>query len=353
MADSSPLISNLNSGEFSPRMEARLDFEKYPNAAKTMRNVLPYPQGGFTRRPGTRFARSVKTAGDATILIPFEFSEDDAYIIEHGDAYMRFFKRQARLATANVASSITNGTFASDITSWNDRSTGSINSTVTMTIANPCVVTYTGHGLSNNDPIIFTTSGADLPTGITAGTTYYILNSTTDTFNIAATPLGATITTTGSQSGTHSVTRKPTFGWDGAYEVPDDFLRVVSVHPSDSDNASISYRLEHLSLPGGVKRVIQVKMDTRLYLRYVADLQDYNLMSATFRNALSWRLARDFAMTIGGRPQNFFDFVDKNYRSELSKAKAVDGVEDWPEPLGIGSWTSARAGSRSAFTNDG
>jgi hypothetical protein len=57
--------------------------------------------------------------------------------------------------------------------------------------------------LVSGAPVVFTTTGA-LPTGITSGTTYYALVTGSDTFNIAATAGGAAITTTGSQSGTHT-----------------------------------------------------------------------------------------------------------------------------------------------------
>lgn len=76
--------------------------------------------------------------------------------------------------------------------------------TVTMTIASPCVVTLTAHGLSTNDPIVFTTTGA-LPTGLTAGTVYFANVINANTFNVAATVGGANINTTGSQSGTHTI----------------------------------------------------------------------------------------------------------------------------------------------------
>lgn len=81
---------------------------------------------------------------------------------------------------------------------------------ITMTIANPGVFTLNAHGLSNGDSIIFSTT-ASLPTGITAGTIYYVGNVATNTFNVYDTAAhaiagGATgrVTTTGSQSGTHS-----------------------------------------------------------------------------------------------------------------------------------------------------
>jgi len=73
----------------------------------------------------------------------------------------------------------------------------------TMTIAGPAVVTVTAHGLLEGNQVSFTTTGA-LPTGVVAGTTYYVRAPTTNTFNISATPTGALITTTGTQSGVHT-----------------------------------------------------------------------------------------------------------------------------------------------------
>lgn len=75
--------------------------------------------------------------------------------------------------------------------------------TFTITIASPGVVTWTTHGLDDGDPFVPTTSGA-LPTGLTASTTYYVKAVDANTFQLAATPGGAAIVTTGSQSGTHT-----------------------------------------------------------------------------------------------------------------------------------------------------
>lgn len=78
-------------------------------------------------------------------------------------------------------------------------------STVTITIASPGVVTWTSHGLAAGTPIVFTTTGA-LPTGITAGTTYYIISTGlgTNSFQFSDTEGGAAVNTSGSQSGTHT-----------------------------------------------------------------------------------------------------------------------------------------------------
>ena len=77
---------------------------------------------------------------------------------------------------------------------------------VTMTIASPAVVTWTAHGLPDDTPVRFTTTGA-LPTGITAGKVYFVrgsLAATPNVFNVCEKPGGAAINTSGSQSGTHT-----------------------------------------------------------------------------------------------------------------------------------------------------
>jgi hypothetical protein len=58
--------------------------------------------------------------------------------------------------------------------------------------------------LSEGTAVSFSTTGA-LPTGLTAGTTYYLRNVSGLTANLSATPAGALITTSGSQSGTQSM----------------------------------------------------------------------------------------------------------------------------------------------------
>lgn len=83
------------------------------------------------------------------------------------------------------------------------------NSTVTVSIATPAVITWTGNPLNNFSPVVFTTTGA-LPTGITAGTVYWTCNVSGNTFNIATSIANAVantrVATTGTQSGTHTIT---------------------------------------------------------------------------------------------------------------------------------------------------
>lgn len=102
--------------------------------------------------------------------------------------------------------------------------------TATMTIAAPAVVTLSSHGLISGDPVSFTTTGA-LPTGLVASTVYYAYVLNANTFSVAASQADAyagtnLITTTGTQSGTHTLFGPGTgasllavFGLDGNYKI--------------------------------------------------------------------------------------------------------------------------------------
>lgn len=75
-------------------------------------------------------------------------------------------------------------------------------STVTFSTAAD-TVTWAGHDIPENTPIFFQTTGA-LPTNVSAGIYYYVINTTTNTFQLSTTYGGSAVDFTGSQSGTHT-----------------------------------------------------------------------------------------------------------------------------------------------------
>ena len=120
-----PIQNAFNAGEWSWPMYGRTDLPKYYNAVRRMRNIIPKVQGPAVRRGGTMYVTSVKTASEKTHLVPFEFGTTQAYAIEAGNAYFRFFRNNGQIVTADITASISNGTFDSNITGWTDQSTGS------------------------------------------------------------------------------------------------------------------------------------------------------------------------------------------------------------------------------------
>lgn len=92
-----PAQNSFNAGELSPRWAGRVDMAKYGNGCFLMNNFTPWPEGPAGRRNGTRFAAPSKTATDRSWLARFVYSEDDSYVLEFGDGYLRFFTNGAPL----------------------------------------------------------------------------------------------------------------------------------------------------------------------------------------------------------------------------------------------------------------
>lgn len=96
--------------------------------------------------------------------------------------------------------------FSAPFDRYNAQITNANPGVCTTTLFNATTFTPVNHGYGPNDPIEFTTSGT-LPTGLSVGTTYYAVNTTPTTFEISTSPGGASIDTTGTQSGYHRVQR--------------------------------------------------------------------------------------------------------------------------------------------------
>lgn len=97
MPNATLIQSNFNGGEWSPLTYGRFDLAKYRNALATCQNFLPMQQGGVTRRAGTRHVAAVKDSTYAPRLQRFEFSITQAYVLEFGDEYVRFYLNDGQL----------------------------------------------------------------------------------------------------------------------------------------------------------------------------------------------------------------------------------------------------------------
>jgi len=79
---------------------------------------------------------------------------------------------------------------------------------ITISIATPGVITLpTGFSFPDGTTITFTTTGL-LPTGLTVGQVYFVVNSTGGTFKVATSIGGTPINTSGSQSGTQRISQR-------------------------------------------------------------------------------------------------------------------------------------------------
>lgn len=90
-------LVGFNAGEWSPKMDARIDLDKYTLACLQLQNFTLLPYGGAVRRAGTQFIAETKDSTKKSRLIPFEFSTEIAYCLEFGDQYIRFYRDGAQL----------------------------------------------------------------------------------------------------------------------------------------------------------------------------------------------------------------------------------------------------------------
>jgi hypothetical protein len=82
----------FNAGELSPYLVGRTDVTKYGAGAKTIENFLVRPTGGLTRRSGFRYVLGCKSNSARSRLVPFIFSNTQAYVLEFSNNLIRVFK---------------------------------------------------------------------------------------------------------------------------------------------------------------------------------------------------------------------------------------------------------------------
>lgn len=88
-------------GEISPSLYARVDSAAYGSWLKTARNFYVHPQGGASNRPGTAFMGEAKYDGKACRILPFVLGEEESYVLELGEKYMRVYTSAGRLLNAD------------------------------------------------------------------------------------------------------------------------------------------------------------------------------------------------------------------------------------------------------------
>jgi len=119
MSKASPIQTSFNAGELAPSMDGRVDLGKYGSGCKRLQNFIPMIQGPARRRSGTRFVNEVKNSSQRTWLVRFEFSETQAYILEFGDQYIRFYINYGQVLSGGSTYEIASPYAAADLANGN------------------------------------------------------------------------------------------------------------------------------------------------------------------------------------------------------------------------------------------
>lgn len=150
-------LSNFTAGEITPRLEGRLELNKYQHGAKTIENAIVWPHGGTSKRAGTVFAAEIADSTAVPRLQGFVYSVDETYALCFENNLIRIFA-DGGLVT-DTAENIT-----------------------AITQANPAVVTITGHSLSDGDKIRIVSVGGMVELN---NREFTVANSTANTFELS------------------------------------------------------------------------------------------------------------------------------------------------------------------------
>jgi hypothetical protein len=214
MARVHPFQTNFTAGELTPKLAGQVDFKKYNNGVEVLENMTVFPQGGATRRYGTKFVAEVKDSSKITRLIPFEFNIEQSYILEFGNQYIRFFKDNGQIT--NATKNITN-----------------------ITQANPAVVTVASHGYTNGTDVWINSVG-----GMTQlnGRRFRIANVTTNTFELSG--VDSTSYTTYTSGGTVA----------SVYEIASPFTESMLYDIQFTQSADVMYIVQETLEPRKLSR---------------------------------------------------------------------------------------------------
>lgn len=82
---------SFGGGEYAPSLWSRVDLARYASGAKKLLNFFVHTSGGASNRAGTFKVKETKTSSKKVRVIPFEYSTEQAYVIEFGEYYCRIY----------------------------------------------------------------------------------------------------------------------------------------------------------------------------------------------------------------------------------------------------------------------
>lgn len=147
---------SMAAGEISPDLYGRVDQELYYIGMRTVYNFLIKKEGGAANRMGTQFIGEVKDSTKQTVLIDFKFNEEQTYVLEIGDEYLRVVSNGGQIVESNKV-----------ITA--------------ITAAEPPVVTSVAHGFLDGDDVFVQSIKGMIELN---GRCFRVANKTNDTFEL-------------------------------------------------------------------------------------------------------------------------------------------------------------------------
>ena len=132
-----------------------------------------------------------------------------------------------------------------------------------------------------------------------------------------------------------ALTTAPVYEFTNAFELPTDWLRTITVSQDTAGRSEPEYHIEGQTI---------VSNASDIYLKYVWNLEDPNVMDASFRESLAWMLAADIVLAMT-QANTTREQMLKGLDYSVIEARSIDSIEDTPEDEPVDDWVAARMGS--------
>lgn len=121
MAEEKKHILAFNRGVISKLGASRIDLDRHGMSAEQQTNFVPRVLGSMQLRPGLEFIDFCREDLSLTRQLPFIFNVNDTALIEvNTDSFLRIRIDDVLISRPTVTTTVTNPTFAGNITGWTD-----------------------------------------------------------------------------------------------------------------------------------------------------------------------------------------------------------------------------------------
>jgi len=134
----------------------------------------------------------------------------------------------------------------------------------------------------------------------------------------------------------------PAFGFEYAFPLPDDCIRIYAVYSGTAILDEVMYRVEGKNL---------LSDSSQLWLKYIWDIQTTVEFDPLFDRYLAATLAETIHPQINGSAASL-ELIQRQLKDAKREAKFVDGVEDPPEEFDADVWIASRNNFNGGFVRD-
>lgn len=113
--------ARFNRGEISPLAMSREDVDGIVDCAEVFTNLTPFRLGPMAYRPGSEFLGAVS---GLSYFLDFMFDRNTKAELEFTDLAMRIWESDSLITRPSTSTTVSNGTFDTDLSSWTDDDQG-------------------------------------------------------------------------------------------------------------------------------------------------------------------------------------------------------------------------------------